>query len=393
MANSDKNIIITPNTNQSTAIPTITFTGADNTPISLKVADNGNVYFEGTTGEIFEVSSQNTGQLLSLGDSSGLPVFEVSDIGSTSFTNFDVAGKNKIIGGSMEVWQRGTSGLTTWTADRFQVNTGTWQRDTDAPPGFAYSLETITSPLSGWLIQHGQELPRTGYAGDLTGYWTLSFWAKYERGKEFYYASWFADAVGGGNQVAVSNYLNASSPGVFLGTGNWQKYTYTMNITTSPAGTNLCLRHAFLNLTGATTTTMKITGVQFEKGNVATPFSRAGGEYSSEYELCRRYFRRYGANSIPTRIAVGFAVNSTSAIYIIQLDPEMRIGPTISHSGTGLNWYDGSGGGVVTISNSGWKNTETVELIATGSGLTTGRAVGLTCDNATTFIDLYAEIG
>lgn len=298
MANSDKNIVITPNTSQ-TAVPTITFTGFDATSTSLKVNNDGSVYFEGTNGELLEVSNTNTGNVLEYGDSSGAPLFQISDIGSLNATNFDVAGKNKIIGGSMEIWQRGTTGLTSWACDRFQVNTGTWQRDTDAPPGFPYSLATTTNPISSWLVQHAQELPRTGFAGDLTGYWTLSFWAKYELGKEFYYGSWFADGIGGGNQVAVSNYLGASSPGRFVGTGQWQRYTYTFNITASPNGTNVCLRHTFLNLTGATSNLIKVAGFQFEKGTIATPFSRAGGSYGGELTLCHRY-----AKAIPDRVAM-----------------------------------------------------------------------------------------
>jgi hypothetical protein len=397
MANSDKNIVITPNTGQA-AVPTIAFTGFDAVPTSLKVNSDGSVYFEGTNGELLEVSNTKTGNILELGDSAGTPLFQVSDVGSLNATNFDVAGKNRIIGGSMEVWQRGTTGLTTWTADRFQVNTGTYQRDTDAPPGFAYSLATTTSPMNTWLIQHAQELPRTGFAGDLTGYWTLSFWAKYELGKEFYYASWFADVVGGGNQVTVSNYLGVSSPGRFVGTGQWQRYVYTFNITTSPAGTNTCLRHTWLNLVGAgaTTNLLKITGIQFEKGSIATPFSRAGGSYGSELSLCQRYYQRFtaGSSGYTPMSNFGLANQTTQITLQIQHIVPMRSEVSaVDHSG--LSIYGGASGGFSTVSSVLLTRSsgQFTEIAPQTTGLTIGQFFRIQPNlNANAFIGFSAEI-
>ena len=45
MANSDKNILITPSVGLSTN-PTIKFNGANNTPTTLRVLDDGTVSFE-----------------------------------------------------------------------------------------------------------------------------------------------------------------------------------------------------------------------------------------------------------------------------------------------------------------------------------------------------------
>jgi hypothetical protein len=407
MANSDKNIVITPNTGQA-AVPTISFTGFDAVPTSLKVNSDGSVYFEGTNGELLEVSNTKTGNVLEYGDSSGAPLFQVSDVGSLNATNFDVAGKNKIIGGSMEVWQRGTTGLTVWTADRFQVNTGNWQRDTDAPPGFPYSLATTTSPLSSWLIQHAQELPRTGFAGDLTGYWTLSFWAKYELGKEFYYASWFADVVGGGNQVVVSNYLGVSSPGRFVGTGQWQRYVYTFNIKTSPAGTNTCLRHTWLNLVGAgaTTNLLKISGVQFEKGTIATPFSRAGGSYGGELTLCHRYLK-----ALPDRVALRGTTITGDFLLCFTADQSswgrgvfyppttMRVAPSLTVVGNAANDFRilgraGAGPETITSVTLDTNNYgEDFVLINVNKSMSTNQTFFLRYNgNTSTYLVLSAEI-
>lgn len=86
MANSDKNILITPNTGSTTLNPTIKFTGANNTPITLRTLDNGTVSFEGTAGQLFSISDGLTGTIFSVNDISGIPSIEVLDTGLIKFT-------------------------------------------------------------------------------------------------------------------------------------------------------------------------------------------------------------------------------------------------------------------------------------------------------------------
>ena len=78
MANSDKNILITPSVGLSTN-PTIKFNGANNTPTTLRVLDDGTVSFEGTAGQLFSVADGMTGTIFSVNDVSGIPNIEVLD--------------------------------------------------------------------------------------------------------------------------------------------------------------------------------------------------------------------------------------------------------------------------------------------------------------------------
>lgn len=78
MANSDKNILITPSVGLSTN-PTIKFNGANNTPTTLRVLDDGTVSFEGTAGQLFSVADGMTGTVFSVNDVSGIPNIEVLD--------------------------------------------------------------------------------------------------------------------------------------------------------------------------------------------------------------------------------------------------------------------------------------------------------------------------
>lgn len=84
MANSDKNIKITPNISQ-TAQPNVVFTGQGNVPITLKVLDDsyGTLSFEGSAGQLFSINNNLTsGVIFAVNDVSGIPQFDVNADGT-----------------------------------------------------------------------------------------------------------------------------------------------------------------------------------------------------------------------------------------------------------------------------------------------------------------------
>jgi hypothetical protein len=87
MANSDKNILITPSVGLSTN-PTIKFNGANNTPTTLRVLDDGTISFEGTAGQLFSISDGLTGSIFSVNDISGIPSIEVLDTGLVKINQY-----------------------------------------------------------------------------------------------------------------------------------------------------------------------------------------------------------------------------------------------------------------------------------------------------------------
>ena len=66
MADSDKDILITPNVSQ-TSQPEIKFVGKDNSPVYLKVLDDNTLSFEGTEGQVFSIGQLN--EMLEVGRS------------------------------------------------------------------------------------------------------------------------------------------------------------------------------------------------------------------------------------------------------------------------------------------------------------------------------------
>lgn len=93
MANSDKNIIITPYVSDITQ-PQMTFVGQGNDPIYLKVLDGitgtgatagGALSIEGSAGQLFSVVNRlGTGSIFSVNDISGFPIIDANANGTLS---------------------------------------------------------------------------------------------------------------------------------------------------------------------------------------------------------------------------------------------------------------------------------------------------------------------
>lgn len=101
MANSDKNILITPNISSATGVyPTIKFNGANNTPINLSVLDDGTISFSSTAGQLFSISDGLTGTIFSVNDISGIPSIEVLDTGLVKINQY---GGSTVFGSSAAI--------------------------------------------------------------------------------------------------------------------------------------------------------------------------------------------------------------------------------------------------------------------------------------------------
>lgn len=185
MADSDKNIVITPNRGSTTSQPGIVFTGQGVDPITLRVLDGttgtgltagGALSFEGSAGQLFSVVNRlGTGSIFSVNDISGIPSIDVDASGRihmAAFTGFvgigitgpteklDVAGNIKVSGGicagAFILTSAGIKGLTgtTYTflaADNGDVLTHdnssgcTFTIPTGLPVGFSTTVIRLNS--------------------------------------------------------------------------------------------------------------------------------------------------------------------------------------------------------------------------------------------------------
>lgn len=101
MANTYKNIVITPNRDTvANVVPSIGFSGGDvttNTDITLRVytASNGTLSFDGAAGQLFSITNDLTNTIFSVNDISGIPSIEVDANGLITFAEY---GGNVAIG-------------------------------------------------------------------------------------------------------------------------------------------------------------------------------------------------------------------------------------------------------------------------------------------------------
>ena len=89
MANSDKEILITPNRGQS-AQPEIKYVGSGNDPVTSKVLDDNTISFESGTNQLFTVGTNVTsGNVFTVADVSGVPSIAVNASGRVDLARYN----------------------------------------------------------------------------------------------------------------------------------------------------------------------------------------------------------------------------------------------------------------------------------------------------------------
>ena len=307
------------------------------------------------------------------------------------------AGKNVIINGGMDIWQRGTTSTanTTYTtADRWycysNATTFTWSQNSTAPTGLRYSLSgTVNSGSGTCQFQHPVETANTIPLAGQTA--TLSFYAAttgptgQAPSLQFSYST-AVDAGMGGSYTAISgttNYFPAIS-------GSFQRYSVTYTIPSTAKSLQFLINS---NSTMTTGQSFSLAGVQLELGSVATPFSRAGGSIGGELALCRRYYWRETATAAYTSFGQGLSSNTTQARILIQT-PGMRTMPSSTIEFGNLGLYDGTAMYPVTGMGLAESGSDSILFTATvASGLTQYRGYNLLGNNSTSaYVGFSAEL-
>lgn len=125
MANSDKDILITPNKG-TTSIPEISFVGQVNSPIKLRVLDDNTLSFEGSAGQLFSINNNlTTGTIFAVSDVSGVPGLSYDANGSLKLVPFNGVA---MVGGTTTATSPELVVVTQNAASRYsftiQVNSG-----------------------------------------------------------------------------------------------------------------------------------------------------------------------------------------------------------------------------------------------------------------------------
>ena len=248
-------------------------------------------------------------------------------INSYTPTESNMAGRNRIINGGMNIWQRGTSSLSSgsdrYVADRWQIT----------PPAAVSTdvTQEFNTTLQSYLMR--VKVNATGVA---------SFRQKIEGFKQFHNKDVTYSFKALGNlfsNVTVSVRLYHSGGNVLLHsathdlTGSLTDITGSLSIGdvssyTEDASSSLGL--LFSTDSSSTGAYIDITQVQLEAGSVATPFERR--QYGQELALCQRYAYVNRLSSSGTFGFGGFFETTTAAVITLRHPVEMRASPTFSFS-------------------------------------------------------------
>ena len=319
-------------------------------------------------------------------------------INSATPTVYNTMGKNLIINGAMQIWQRGTSvpgsSSTTIVADRWKnfnnIGTTDVSQSTDTPSGegFGYSHKVACAstgtPTGGnecYISQviEAQNLQQLAYGTSGAKQITISFWVKSNLTGS---SSVWLYQYDGARDIAKSFTINSAN--------TWEKKTVTFDGDVSGTinndnGAGLDVRFYLsagpditgtltgtwdgtfserfptggINFNSSTSNNLYITGVQLEVGSVATEFERR--PYGMELQLCQRYYcKTFNIGTTPANNAATEGAFMLGRLSTGDYEPsvtwrypvEMRVGPTITlynpESGTSGQW---SAGGGTTSSN------------------------------------------
>jgi hypothetical protein len=324
------------------------------------------------------------------------------------------AGKNAIINGGMDIWQRGTSyalpasAFSYGAADRWGVYnnsvTGrTISRQTSGLSGFTYSLRLqrdsgITTTQNTQLVQVMESSVSTSLQGQ---YVTVSFWAK--AGANYSVASSNITVVlyagtGTDQNPYLTGYTSQTTP---ISTSqaittSWAKYSFTTSAVLASSITELTLSiqsGTFVGTAGANDW-FEVTGVQLEAGQTGTLFTRAGGTIQGELAACQRYFYK-AVTGVNTPGWMCAYYTSSTIVSTIRFPVTMRTSPTFAVA-TGTDYYiviagGGNDGLNTLIQEVGTPDAATIYNNTQAAG-TIGYGGNLISNNASASIAWSAEL-
>lgn len=334
-------------------------------------------------------------------NSSNINMVLASD-GSVS-GGFPAGGRNKIINGGFDVWQRGTSFSVngSYTADRWAMVCASGQT-----VAASQQLFTAGNPITGyeptaylriswsgtpsgtfWFTQRIEDV-RT-FAGQTV---TLSFWAKASSATSVF-VPMLEQNFGSGGSGGASVNGNAISL-----TTSWQRFSQTFNVPSisgKTIGTNsyLDVRPLFGG-SSVNGINVDIWGVQLEAGSIATPFEVK--PYAQELRDCQRYCFKINATGAYGTYGNGWSTGTGASNVTVQFPVTMRATPdNWGYNGISELQFTTNGGATIyTVAiTAAESNPQRVVMYLTHSAVSQGLACQWrSSNNAAGFLYWTAEL-
>jgi len=344
--------------------------------------------------------------------------------------------RNMVINGAMQIAQRGTSSTSSgyYSVDRFTINSSggtTTQSQGTETSGTVYELGltkyariTNTSGANGAgdyrFIQQSIEAQNIANSGwnfkSSSSYVTLSFWVrssvaqnfyglvKSEDGTAQYYSfetgslsanTWtkVTKTISGNSSIQIDN-DNGSGFQIMISPFTGTTYTDASRSLNTWSAWNTNQRFPDMTNTWVSTSgsTFDVTGVQLERGSVATPFEHR--TYADELTRCYRYYERLVTQVDYGSLGSGVVANATSAYIHFFFHAQKRVRPSFSYSNVQLtDAVSGSPDVSALLSNYLTLDGGFCGLQGSAGGMTAGRGSLLRgANNAAGYIEFSAEL-
>jgi hypothetical protein len=315
------------------------------------------------------------------------------NLNTPSINGGGVTGRNYLINGGFDIWQRGTSHTSAiYTADRwFQFGNDSITRQSfnttspEIPNGLYYMRYQATQAGAYHYIEQRIENGHIDLSGKTI---TISFWGRSNTGSNNSFS--ILTALNNDSQLYSAN---------FTLTTTWQKYYATFTI----AELNYAASYRYLRMGGiGDSGGVDLAQIKYEIGSAPTEFSRAGITIQGELSLCQRYYYTlpYNYNSARSNPYTDFLIMNTAdqttwARGVVQFPVTMRATPSLE-SPTAANYFLlGSAGvlSVTSISIDNMTNASMAVVNAYRTGMSTGTTYFLRfANNTTDYLRFSAEL-
>ncbi len=353
-------------------------------------------------GDLLTATADNTPARLAVGANGETLVADSSTSTGLRYQGSMAGGKNALINGAFDYWQRGTSfTLTaggTYTSDRWlatrQNGAGTVTRKSfpadsnsvpnSAPNYLSFNQSTAATDYAPNIVQNIEDV-RT-FAGQTV---TLSLYVKASKTIAISLFAYQNGGSGGTSQTGLSPTVIGNA------TTSWTRLSYTFampSVSSLTVGTS-SMTQIYLQMPLSDTYTVDFSQVQLEVGSVATSFTRAGGTLQGELAACRYYYERILPNGSGTGYSgIGHYYDTTNC-YTIQNWQEKRVIPTVTFSGA--THFTANGSGVnrqSTAVNLDVATTWGCDYRITTSSVTLGSTAVMGIQSTSGYIEASAEL-
>jgi hypothetical protein len=368
-----------------------------------------NAVAEAAKGDLSVGTGTNLAGILAVGNNGETLVADSSTSTGLRYQGSMAAGRNFVLNGGMDIWQRGTSKLdgqnTYGTADRWLLASApdaTYSRqltgDTTNLPFIQYCMRVqrtsgSTSLNTMNISQSFETVNSIPLAGKTV---TLSFYARAGANWSAASSALKAELITGTGTdqnvytVGYTGAVSLISQNVTL-TTTWQRFSITATVATNVTeiGINFL---GFVTGTAGAADYYDVTGIQLEVGSVATQFTRQGGNIQGELSACQRYYQRFTGTAYCT-YALAYATSTTNAYVVMPFQTQMRTSPTVVDYASLAIDFSGVSASAVSVLAGSQSSSAAYGMNATTTGLTQFRTYDL-CNNNTTsgYIGFGAEL-